>query len=251
MPENMSIENGDVIETVLLADSESLLMETMSNDSGTIIELSEKEAEDDKNKIRIQEENEPNTDKQANDSGLVSTSSNEDQKNFFERMEDKVAEKLSTKLKPIEGGKLMALRLNHEIYSNCGSYKGEITFNEATKTRPTTATDNKDTHKLLSADQLKLKQIRANEIRVQSTEKRIRPITARRERYQERKAIADEVKRLEEEASREERRRREERVAANKAKIDSDRQQVRNSSYTFFYLLELINKIFIYPRYKN
>lgn len=152
-------------------------------------------------------------------------------RDLFDRIDVKIAESnKKSKLTPIQGAKLKNIQLESEIYHNQFYKVNFESLEDDVESLPSTAKLPKkriaSVPKRLSEEALKLKQIRANELRAQATEKRIRPITERRERFEKNKAIIDEAKQQSIKNSRDARKKRKEQVALNKTRIDGQKIEV-------------------------
>ena len=110
---------------------------------------------------------------------------NTDANEFFQNLEDKVAaSKASSKLAPIANAHERNESLKYIIYTEKDFARIDIqTEGGSFQIRPNTPSLNKP-RRSLTGEQLQLKMIKANERRVEAQAKRLRPATARRERFQ-------------------------------------------------------------------
>ena len=212
--------------------------ESCNNDSSEIIDVDEVPWNRDTVQISVKDDkkNSENTSvnvcKEDCESGqdVDSEKSLKEGGDFFNQLNAKISEiDKKRKLAPILGAKLKNIKLESEIYHNQFYSANFKTEDDVAESRPSTAkppTEYTPKSKALTEEGLKLRQIRANELRAQATEKRIQAITARRERFEKNKVIMDEAKQRKIKNSRDARKKRREQVFLNKSRINIQRIEV-------------------------
>ena len=154
---------------------------------------------------------------------------NIDQKELFDRIENKIAKIEPLKLPPITNADIKTLQLEYDVFQDGRFYRANIAVKggEICRRPDTPSLVPRAPKEPITEEFLKLKQIKANQLKAEEINKQLRQISARRERFEHRKAAIEEAKRANTLMAMRDARKQQ--ALQNKARIDADKTKVRVS----------------------